>query len=141
MQQNPSHQLTPIIAVNPEAAQFLAAPAQPLKQEPSPSRVRNRSGSDNDGQQQAQGIDQQMSFAPIDLFALVIAPDTGDLSGFDALAIQTARGRVLVTPPLSSHLGAQGVVDPLPRPLLLPLAKIMIDALPVGILLGQHPPL
>src|SRR5262245_5058002 len=109
MQQDPSHQLPPIIAINPEAAQFLAAPAQPLKQQSSPSRVRNRGGSDNDGQQQAQGIDQQMSFAPVDLFALVIAPNTGDLSGFDALAVQTAGGRVLVTPRLSSNLGSQAV--------------------------------
>ena len=41
---------------------------------------------------------------------------------------------------LLAHVGAPGVVDPLPVPAVAPLADIPVDALPLGILMGEHPP-
>jgi hypothetical protein len=56
----------------------------------------DRSGGDDDGQKQAQRVHQQMPFAPHDLLAFVVAA-AGRYGGrLDALAVQTAGGRMFV---------------------------------------------
>lgn len=62
-------------------------------------------------------------------------------ASLDGLAIQTACGGMLVPSRKTSHLRPQRVMDALPGAISTPLAKISVDALPFGILLGQHAPL
>ena len=138
---DPSQQMASVGAIDPNAAQFLASAAQLLKQQACSGRVRDRGGGDDHGQQQAQGIDQQMSLASVDLFAAVVAPDARHLGRLDALAIQASRGRVLMTTSATAHLGSDRVMDALPAAILPPQAKVMVDTFPVRVVCGQHPPL
>src|SRR5215207_2269990 len=111
---NPAHQLTTVAAVHPDEAQFLAPSAQPLEDQTRAVAFLHRGGADHDQQEQAEGIDQQMPLAPLDLFGCVIPSDAFDLGGLDALAIQTARRRVLVASGSLTHTSAHGVMQTLP---------------------------
>ncbi len=75
-----------------------------------------------------------------DVFALVVATLSAQFRGLDALTINAARRRVLVTARLLAHPGAQGVVEALPVPAVTPLAAIPVDTGPLWIFMGEHPP-
>src|SRR5215213_5288205 len=106
MLSNPTHQLTAIAAVHPDEAQLLAPSAQSLEDQPRAVAFLHRGGRDHHQQEQAEGIHQQMSFASLDLFGCVITSDAFYLGSFDALAIQTTGGRVLVASGLLTHTSA-----------------------------------
>src|SRR5262245_64174306 len=82
-----------------------------------------------------------MPLAPFDLFPSIVATHPFDLCGFDTLTIQTSRRWMFMAPRLLPNSGSQRVVQPLPRALVPPLAKIMIHTLPLRIFPRQHPPL
>ena len=81
-----------------------------------------------------------MAFAAFDLFAAIVAALPSQFCGLDALAVQAARGGVLVAARLLAHLGAQGVVEALPVPAVTPLAEIPVHTGPLRILMGEHAP-
>ncbi len=82
-----------------------------------------------------------MTLAPVHVLAFVIASDTRELGGFDTLAVQAASSWVLVARCATTHGNAQGVMDALPGSIVAPRAEVEIDALPFGIVFGQHAPL
>jgi hypothetical protein len=49
-------------------------------------------GMNHQDQRQAEGVDDQMALAPLDLFAGVVPSRTAGFRGFDALAVDHARG-------------------------------------------------
>src|SRR6185295_3786961 len=137
----PREQLPSVSAIDPDAPQFLAAAAEARKQQPCPFGVRDTRRRHDHRQQQAQRIDQDMPLAPFDHLAAVIPSYAAYLGGLDALAVQTTSSRMFVSASLAAHLGPQGVVNALPAAIIAPDAKVMVDALPFRIVLGQHTPL
>src|SRR5262245_51097599 len=136
----PVHQLPPIGPIDPEQSQLFTGAAQPGEEEPGPRRVRDGGSRDDHGHQEPQRIDQQMPFAPFDIFAFVRAALPSQFRGFDALAVDTARRRVFVPSRLLAHLGADGIMETLPGPAVAPLTEIPIDTGPLRILMGEHAP-
>jgi hypothetical protein len=72
-------------------------------------------------------IDQQVAFAPFDLFAALVATLAPQFRGLDALTVQAPCRRVLMTPHLLADSDAQGVVDTLPITAVAPLGEVPID--------------
>ena len=134
----PTRQLPTIGPIDPDQPELFTRPAEPGEEETRPSRVRHRGRCDDHGQHEPQRIDQQMAFAPFDLFAAIVTTLPAQLRGLDALAIQTAGGGVFVVALLLAHLGTQGVVEALPVPAVTPLVEIPVHALPLRILMGEH---
>src|SRR4029434_8154682 len=108
---DPFHQLPSIRTINPDQPQLFTGATESCEEETGPSRIRDRSGCDDHGHQEPQGIDQQMAFPPFDVFAFVVATLPSQFGGLDAVAVETARRWVLVTPCLLAHLGAQRTVE------------------------------
>src|SRR6266436_6879542 len=75
-------------------------------------------------------------------FLAVVKPSFGspNLGGLHRLTIQTPRCRMFVPLLFFSDTRAQGIVDSDPHPLEFPGAQVMIDALPLGEIDGQHAP-
>jgi len=63
------------------------------------------------GQQIALRIDDELPFAPIDLFTAIKAAFDATFGGFDRLAVQDDCGRLWVTPLLRSHSPAQAIMN------------------------------
>jgi hypothetical protein len=84
-----------------------------------------------DGDGRAQGINQEMAFAPFDLFAPVIAADAGRLlNGLHTLGIHDGRARVR-DPAHPLALGSmEGTVQAAPEPLETKAPKMVEDRLP-----------
>ena len=97
---HPVEELPAITAVDPDEAQFLAGTAQVCEQKPDAIAVLDGGGGDHHCQQQAQGINQDVPFRPIDLLPGVIAACPGKGGRFHTLAVQTA-SRWLFVPPVS----------------------------------------
>src|ERR1700749_1688197 len=81
-----------------------------------------------------------MPLATFDLLACIITARAGDLGCLDALAVQAAGGRMLVTACLLAYRGSQGVVNTLPIPAVTPLPKVMIYTFPFGKIFWPHSP-
>ena len=77
----------------------------------------------------------------LDLFAAVVATNTPNLSCLYTLTIQAPSSWMFVPSISLPHPGAQRVVDPLPISAVTPHSKVVVDAFPLRILSGQHPPL
>src|SRR4030095_11313590 len=136
----PVSQLSPIGPIDPEQAQLFTGAAELGEEETSPRRVGDGGGGDDHRHQEPQRIDQQMAFAPFDVFAFVVAALPSKLRGLDALTVDAARRRVLVPARLLAHRGAQGGVETLPVPAVPPLAEIPVHTGPLRILMGEHAP-
>ncbi len=115
MRHYPDQQLTSIGAIYPDAAQFLARPAQATKQQTRSCRIGHRGGGDRHCQHQTQSIDQQVPLAPLDLFAAVIAAHACYLRGLDALAVQRPGCGMLVPPCFLPYLCPQPLMNASPR--------------------------
>src|SRR5215470_4240072 len=63
------------------------------------------------------------------------------LGGFHRLAIETPRRGMVMPLLFFSDACAYRIVDAHPDPLAFPAAQVMIDALPLGEIRGQHAPL
>ena len=138
---HPVQQLTAIAAVDPDEAQFLAGATQLGEQEPGAVAVLDRSGGDQHCQQQTHGVHQEMTFRTIDFLARVIAARPRKGGCLDTLAVQATGSRMLVPARTTSHQRPQRVMDPAPTAVVAPLPKVAVHALPLWILLRQHPPL
>ena len=96
----------------------------------------------HDRQQQAERVDQDMSFTPKDLLAGVKpALRAATIRGLDRLAVKDRRRRLPFTPLLLSRQVSQVVVNPLPDPSDAPGAEVAINGLPRRVLAGQVAPL
>src|SRR5215813_10794274 len=138
---HPFHQLPPVAPIDPEQPQLFTGTAAPGEEETGASRVRDRGRRDEHGHQESQRINQQMALTPFDVFAFVVAAFASEFRGLDALAVDAARRRVLVTPRLLAYLGAQGIVETLPIPAVAPLTAIPVHTGPLRIRRGEHAPL
>jgi hypothetical protein len=137
---HPFHQLSPIAPLNPEQPQFFTGAAEPCTQQAGPSGVGHRSGRDQYGHQEAQGINQQRALAPFAVFAFVVAAFPAQCHGLDTVAIEAASRGMFVAPSLLAHLGAQGVVEALPVPAVAPLTARPVHTGPLWLLMGEHAP-
>jgi hypothetical protein len=123
---SPIYQLPSIGAINPDAPQFLAGTAQALKEQSSASRIRNRSGSDNNQKQQTQGINQKVTFTPLHIFAGIKTPYSRHLGSLNALRIKTSSRWMFMAAFLLPQLSAQSVVDTLPIAAITPAPEVTI---------------
>src|SRR5262249_45316185 len=98
-------------------------------------------GEDQDGEDQTQHIDEQMTFPARDLLSSIIATRAAHLGGLDRLAIDDRCSRFRVAPGALPNSATQCIIDPLPCAILLPCGKIVIDQLPRWEVMGQHSPL
>lgn len=137
---HPVQELTAITAVDPDTAQFLAGAAQVCEQELGAIAVLD-GGGDHHCQQQAQGINQDVAFRPVDLLPGVIAACPGKGGRFYTLAVQAASRWLFVPPGTLTHPRPQRIVDALPDAVRAPLPKVSVDALPLRIFRRQHAPL
>src|SRR6516165_1601635 len=95
-----------------------------------------------DQQQQAECVDQDMSFTPKDLLAGVKPALRGaTIRGLDRLAVKDRRCRLPFTPLLLSYQVSQAVMNPRPDSSDAPSAEVAINGLPRRILAGQVAPL
>src|SRR5262249_21647162 len=138
---DPFHQLPTIGPIDPDEPQLFTGTAKPGEEEARPSGVGHGGRRHDDGHQEPKGIDQQMTFAPFDIFTFVVAAFASQLGGLDALAVEAAGCGMFVAPSLLAHLGTQRVVKPLPVPTIAPLMEIPVYTGPLRILMGEHPPL
>src|SRR5437016_1645440 len=111
--------------------QFLAGSSQELEQQLGSGRIGEGCRSDDHWKPQSERIHQDMAFAPFHTLATLIAPHSGKLSRFDALAIQRASGWLLMATscPLTD-LSMKRVVNSFPGPILTELSKVGVHALP-----------
>ena len=137
---DPVHQLSAIRPINPEQPQLFTGAPESCEEETGPRRIGDRSGCDDHGHQEPQGIDHQMAFPPFDVFAFVVAALPSQFRGLDALAVETARRGVLMASGLLAHLGTQRVVETLPVSTGTPLTKIPVHPRPLRILMREHAP-
>ena len=135
---HPVQQLAAIRAIDPNPPQFLARAAHSLEQFPRAFGVGDRCSSHHHCQEQAQGVNQQVTFAPRDQLAVVEAALTTHAGGFDTLAVQAACGWMFVMTSAAPDVCAQGVVEALPSPVIAPDTEGMVDTFPVRIVFGQH---
>src|SRR5215471_14041506 len=81
-----------------------------------------------------------MPFAAFHLFPTIIAPLPAQFRRLDALTIEAARRRVLMTACFLAHPGPQGVMHPLPVSAVAPLAEIPVHTGPLRVLMREHAP-
>jgi hypothetical protein len=138
---HPLHQLPPLGPVDPAQPQLFTGTAEPRTEETGASGIGYRGRGDDDGHQEPQRVDENVSFAAFDVFACIITALTSEVRGLDALASHAAGRGVLMTTGRLTDLGAQGVVEALPVATVTPVAEIPVDTGPLGILMREHPPL
>src|SRR5215470_2134611 len=81
-----------------------------------------------------------MPFAAFHLFPTIIAPLPAQFRRLDALTVEAARRRVLMTACFLAHPGPQGVMHPLPVSTVAPLAEMPVHPGPLRILMREHAP-
>ncbi len=137
---HPVQELTTIAAVDRDEAQFLAGATQLREQEPGAVPVLD--GSCGAAPPTADPWCQPGdAVSTIDLLAGVIASHTSERCRLDTLAVQATGGRMLVPARTPPHQRPQRVMDLAPTAVVAPLPKVAVHALPLRILLRQHPPL
>jgi hypothetical protein len=96
----------------------------------------------HDQQQQAERIDQDMSFAPKGLLAgIEAALGAATIRSLDRLVVEDRRCWLPFAPFLFWRQVSQAVVNPLPDPSVAPSAKVAVNGLPWRVLAGQIAPL
>ncbi len=138
---HPIQELATIATINPDETQLLAGTAQVSEQETGSIAVLDRGCGDNHRQQQSHCVNKDMTFRAIDLFACVITPSAAERCRLNTLAVHATSSWMLVTARTLPHLCPQRVMEPLPCAIIAPLPKVGVDALPLGILFREHPPL
>jgi hypothetical protein len=94
----------------------------------------------DEGQNQAHRVDDDVTFAAVDLLARIVAPLATDLGRLDRLAVDDrSTGRSLATFAASEHV-SKHVVNLLPGPIVTPTEKESVDRLPVGVFVGEITP-
>lgn len=90
---------------------------------------------------QADGIDQDVSLATIDLFACVVAAFFAHLRAFDGLAVDNRSAGLGFASFELAQVFSQVIVNFFQEPIDLPETEVMIDRAPRGEVLGQVAPL
>ena len=138
--ERPIHQRSGIVPVCPQQPQPRKTMDQ-LGQHPARSLlIRHFRRMDHDGQQQTQGIDDEMPLPTGDLLPPIKTAFPSLLRGFDRLTVDAAgTGRGIPAGRLA-HLGPQDLMDPFPRAIPPPAAEIVVNRPPGGKVARQHPP-
>lgn len=88
--------------------------------------VLNIGGRDDEAEEHAGGIDDDMGFAAHGLLSGVIAANAACLSGLHRLAVDDARARLGLAPLAFAHSHGQMEPDRLPQPAVAPLVEIAL---------------
>src|SRR5215213_3839751 len=129
-----------VAAIGEDQAEPGEAPAQPAADQRQPIAILDVGGVDDDHQQQAQGVDQNVALAAVDLLAGVIASGPAGFGGPHALAVDDASGRRgLPAGPLARRHDQLGV-QYLPGSILPPAPEIAEHRALGRQLLGQEVP-
>src|SRR5215510_7587187 len=102
--------------------------------------VRHACTMDHDQQKQAEDVDHDMAFAPVDLLMHIGSALFPTFGRLDALAINNGGAGLGLPPGLLPDLRDQGHVEVFPQPAVAPPPIIAIDRLPRGKVVGQQPP-
>ena len=113
-----------IAAIGEDQAEPGEAPAQPAADQRQPIAILDVGGVDDDHQQQAQGVDQNVALAAVDLLAGVIAFGPAGFGGPHALAVDDASGRRGLPAGLLARRHDQLGVQDLPGSILPPAPEI-----------------
>lgn len=129
-----------IAAIGEDQAEPGEAPAQPAADQRQPIAILDVGGVDDDHQQQAQGVDQNVALAAVDLLAGVIAFGPAGFGGPHALAVDDASGRRGLPAGLLARRHDQLGVQDLPGSILPPAPEIAEHRALGRQLLGQEVP-
>jgi len=129
-----------IAAIGEDQAEPGEAPAQPAADQRQPIAILDVGGVDDDHQQQAQGVDQNVALAAVDLLAGVIASGPAGFGGPHALAVDDASGRRGLPAGLLARRHDQLGVQYLPGSILPPAPEIAEHRALGRQLLGQKVP-
>ena len=140
MHPRPRQELATVRAIYPHTAELFAR-ATTLEDYACAVTILDRCSRDRYRQDQTERIDEQVTLATHALLPCVKATDTWPRGSLDTLAIQTARRWMFMAPCPAADLSTEGIMDAVPRAVIAPLAEIVIDTLPLGVLTRQHPPL
>ena len=103
--------------------------------------VLNVGRQDHHHQQQSDCVDQNVSFASVDLFARVVAPLLADLAAFDTLTVDDARAGLGLAPLGQADVLAQVRVNRDPQSVALPESEVVVDRTPTSKVGGHIAPL
>src|SRR5207249_9993834 len=137
---DPQDQRSQVAAISPYYLQAPKRVYQLLNHGFSSVPVLHRSGGDHNTQNQSQAVHRQMAFAPLDLFARVVAAFSCLIGCFHRLAVDDCCRRCHVSPFRFPNPVAKGVMDKYPGPILSPSPVIPIDGLPGRKITGHEPP-
>ena len=129
-----------VAAIGEDQAEPGEAPAQPAADQRQPIAILDVGGVDDDHQQQAQGVDQNVALAAVDLLAGVIASGPAGFGGPHALAVDDASGRRGLPAGLLARRHDQLGVQYLPGSILPPAPEIAEHRALGRQLLGQEVP-
>lgn len=96
---------------------------------------------DDHGEQQAGGVNDNMTLATIDLFPCVVTTNTSHLSRFYALTVNDSSAGAGFSPHAYSQIRTQSIVHDFPNSSQSPLSEMVVDCLPLGEIVRQHTPL
>ena len=148
-QLGPLHQLAAVGPIGPDHLQSVVATHQAFQYQPSTvaipecrgtGQALNVGGMHYRRQQQPQSIHHNVTFASLYPLARVVTSRPPFFGGLHRLAVNDgSTGTGCPTLGLS-QVGKEGVVGPLPGPILTPGAEVMEDNAPRWQVVGQHPP-
>src|SRR4051794_19204670 len=87
---------------------------------------------DHGGHDQAQGVDDDVPLAAVDLLVRVLAVRPALLGGLDALAVDDPHAGALLAAGTAADSVAQGVVDLGPGAVVAPLVEVVVAGAPRG---------
>jgi len=138
--ERPLDQRSVIVALRPQQPQPGEAMRQWGQHPACPLRIRHLRRMDHHGQQQTQGIDDEMAFPAGDLLPSVLPAVPSLFHSFDGLTVDAARTGSGIASFGLVHLGPQGLVDAFQGAILPPPTEIVVNGSPRGEVVGQHPP-
>lgn len=130
-----------VAAIGEDMAQPREAIADGLEHINGTVAVLNVGGVDEDEDQKAAGIGDDMPLAPLDLLACVVAPNPAGFCGFDRLTVDHTRTWAGLAPHLLAGGHHQQLVDRGEQAAVTPRIKIPLYSRERRKILGEHPPL
>ena len=97
-----------------------------------PVTVLEARSSDQHGDEQPEGINEDMTFSSFHLFSTVKAFGTPTVGGFDRLGVQASGTGLPGATQKRPQIPAQDVMNTLPRSVFAPDAKVVVDNPPGG---------
>jgi hypothetical protein len=132
-----------VAAVGPDQGEAVVCVGHLLEQDLCGGAVAGVRGGDHHAQQQTEGVDHDVSLAPIDQLAAVEATAVGADDGvpFDGLRVDNAGRRLRVAPLPLADLRSQPVVELLDQGVVAPAAEERVCPVPWREVGGHGPPL